>query len=220
MKNKQLIKKILHEVMESKINEWKNNISDFGKGLAALISEDNETGDKLYLFVGFTPMVGNLSDYLEYSYSFMVLDKNDKPITGYLTTRKQVRQYLPKELIGSRSIFPIIQEITRNLLTNNMSIEKIFRKAEETIQGNSVKRYDEITKIMVDEYGYKIIEQNDTNAGTRYWKLSKNQNTDNNKEMNESYDLFDIPTADDTRRAWEQLTPMILAGLKKKKDEQ
>jgi hypothetical protein len=74
---------------------------------------------------------------------------------------------------------------------------------------------DEITKIMVNEYGYKIIEENDTPIGTHYWKLSKVKK--NNKKMNESYIFFDIPTIEDTKREWRKLTPMIVEGLKRKR---
>jgi hypothetical protein len=209
----------LTESMESKISDWKNNISDFGKVLGVLISEDNETKNKLYLFVGFTPMTGKLANYYEYSYSFMLLDKNDKPITNYLTSRKEVKQYLPKDLIGNRSIFPIIKIITRKLLDNNMSIENIFRKTEEKLSGDSLKRYEEITNIMINEYGYKLIQEGDTDFGTHYWKLSKHQNTENNTEMKEEYIIENFPTWEDTQQAWQQLTPMIIAGLNKKKYE-
>ncbi len=99
-----------------------------------------------------------------------------------------------------------------------MSIEKIFRKTEETVSGDSLQRYETITNIMINEYGYKLIKTGN-NHGITFWLLSKSTQTENNQDMKEEYLIENIPTWEDTKRSWEKLTPMILKGLKNKKSK-
>ena len=211
MKNKEKIKRILIEYMESKLNDWENNISDFGNVVGVLISDDNETGEKFYLFVGFNERDDG---YMEYTYSFMLLDKDDKPLTDFLMKRDEVKRYMPSDLIGKRQIFPIIINLTRKLL-NNMLPEKILRRTKEKVYDKSLTRYEEITNIMVNEYNYVVVQEGTTSFGTHYWKLEQNGITNKNKTMEEQYIIEDLPTNEDTLRGWNEKLPMILEGLKK-----
>jgi len=103
-----LIKKLLREIIENKIDNWENNISDFGKILCTKIWVDDETGDKFYLFVGFN----NYGRMESYSYSFMLLDINNKPKTEYMTEKDEVSRYIPKDIKNKRQIFPIVEGLT------------------------------------------------------------------------------------------------------------
>lgn len=215
--NKKHIRKILKEYMEGKITEWKHNISELNGALTTLISEDNETGEKLYLFVGLNQMLGNYSEYYEYSYSFMLFNSENQPLTEFLTTRNRVKKYLPKELTGTRNIFPIIMELTRMLLRKNMNINNIFIKTEEILSGDSLQRYTEITKIMTDEFGFTVIEEGNNNFGLYYWKLSKNQPINENNQIKK--DPFLTYSSKDTQAAWNKKLPEIIAALQKKDKE-
>ena len=58
--------------------------------------------------------------------------------------------------------------------------DKIFRQTAEKSNELNLTHYELITKIMVDEYDYRIIEEGDTPFGTHYWNLVKNQTTNTN----------------------------------------
>lgn len=180
---KLLRKSLLKEEMVSMVNSWKNNTSDFDNALSTLIAKDNKNGNKLYLFVVFRPF----NNFSEYSYSFMLVDKNNNPLTDYMMLRNEVRKYLPSELIKNKQIFPIIIDLTRQLL-NKMTPEEIHRKAIEPLSGDSLKRYDEITNIMVNEFGYKDITDS-VSKKRNIWILVKDKHTERNKTMNEEYIL-------------------------------
>jgi HSP90 family molecular chaperone len=183
-----LIKKLLKEFVEIKLNEWEDNISDFGKVVSTLIWCDREKQQKLYLFVGFNTY-GELESF---SYSFMLLNENNEPLTEYMTEKDEVSKYLPNEIKNKKQIFPIIKNMTRKLLDNNIP-KKILRKTVEPLGGDSLKRYEEITNIMVNEYGYKIDETYLDSFGCTVWLLSKKEITDNNSDMNETYEIGGIP---------------------------
>ena len=93
--------------------------------------------------------------------------------------------------------------------------DKIFRQTAEKSNELNLTHYELITKIMVDEYDYRIIEEGDTPFGTHYWNLVKNQTTDQNMEMDEEYLIEDLPTPEDTLKRWREQTPMILEGIRK-----
>lgn len=185
---KSLIKKLLREEMLSMVNDYLSNLKLINDNKTitynTLISKDDETGNKLYLFVGFI----DFKYYSEYSYAFILLDKDNKPLSDYLTNRKEVSKFLPSELKNNNKIFPLIMDITRKLMNEKLP-QNIIRKTVEPISGDSLKRYEEITKIMVNEYNYKLIEVTKDDWGITTWKLTRNEINDKNKEMNESYEL-------------------------------
>lgn len=189
---KGLIKRLLREAMISALNDWKRNISDHGDQLSTLISKDNETGNKLYLFVGFKKIDG----LMNYSYSFMLVNKDDKPITGFITNRKVTKQYLPNEIKNKRLILPIIEDMTRKLLDKQLP-DIIVRETSEPIENDSLIRYEQITNIMVNEYGYKLIEKTKNPFGGTKWVLSRKEITDNNKQLNENYVIHHSYTSEE-----------------------
>lgn len=66
-------------------------------------------------------------------------------------------------------------------------IKKLLK--DEIPFNNSLEQYNEITKIMINEYNYKLIEVTKDDWGNTIWKLTRNEINDKNKEMNESYEL-------------------------------
>jgi hypothetical protein len=187
---KKYIKKILREEMVSMIGLFEPNTNTIKQGsvtaITTLISKDNENGNKFWLFVVFN----DFKDITEYSYSFMLTDKNDDAIINdYLTTRSEVAPYIPNDIKNKKQIFPIIKNMTRELLDSYLP-QNIFRKTVEPVDGDSLIRYEEITNIMVDEYGYTLESKEETRDGRTIWYLSRGEVTDNNKEMNESYEII------------------------------
>jgi hypothetical protein len=74
-----------------------------------------------------------------------------------------------------------------------MTPEEIYRKTVEPLTNNSLERYRRITNIMIDEYDYKLKETYIDNDGCTIWKLVKKENTEKNKNMDESYSIGGIP---------------------------
>lgn len=187
---KKYIKKLLREEMVSMIGAFEPNTNTIKQGsvtaITTLISKDNENGNKFWLFVVFN----DFKDITEYSYSFMLTDKNDDAIINdYLTTRSEVAPYIPNDIKNKKQIFPIIKTMTRELLDSYLP-QNIFRKTVEPVDGDSLIRYEEITNIMVDEYGYTLKSKEETRDGRTIWYLSRGEVNDDNKEMNESYEII------------------------------
>jgi hypothetical protein len=69
--------------------------------------------------------------------------------------------------------------------------EKIYN---QIITKNQSKRYEEITKIMINEYGYSIKETYIDKEGLTVWRLVKTIQTENNFNMEETYEIGGIPS--------------------------
>jgi len=84
--------------------------------------------------------------------------------------------------------------MSRKLLNNNNIPNEIIRKTSEVLKDDSLTRYDMITSIMVNEYGYKIIDESVDAYGFKKWVLSKVNFNDINKDMSENYIIeSDLP---------------------------
>lgn len=175
--------------MLSLIDKWRENsnlIKDKDTtAITTLISKDSENGDKLWLFVAFK----NFKNVSEYSYSFLLTDINDQPlVSNYLIKRNEVLPYLPVDIKNKKQIFPIIKNMTRELMDKQLP-KNIIRSTAEPIEGDSLKRYEEITDIMVNEYGYRLVEKKEDDWGYTTWKLSRDGINENNKDMKEHYEI-------------------------------
>lgn len=182
------IKKILREAILLKIAEYGNNISYFDNVICAPIWADDKSGNKFYLFVGFN----NIDNIKEFSYSFILLDKENKPLTNYLTKRDDVNKYLPDDIKNKRLIFPIIEDMTRKLLNKSLP-DEIIRRTVEPLEGGSLKRYEIITNILVNEYDYEVTDTYKDESNCTVWLLSKKSKTDKNNNMSESYTIGGLP---------------------------
>jgi hypothetical protein len=181
------IKNILKEEMLSQLGDWEKNLSILKNGeiLTTLVSRDDENGDKLYLFVGFTTN----NNITEFSYSFMLVDKNNKPLSGYETEKTVVRKLLPKDIVGKKQIIPVIGDMVRKLLDNVLPLE-IYRKTTEKLSDDSLKRYEIITDIMVNEYGYELKNVYIDKYGYKNWILKLK--TPNKGFKNEYHIVCDV----------------------------
>jgi hypothetical protein len=65
--------------------------------------------------------------------------------------------------------------------------QNIFRKTVEVVDGDSLRRYEEITNIMVNEYGYRLEKTEKTRDNRTKWFLTRDEMSDVNREMDESY---------------------------------
>ena len=171
--------------MISQLNNWETNLFYENGVITTLVSKDEETGEYFRVFVGFNKE----DDKIWYSYSFLLTDKDNKPKTnGFLTKREEINKHLPNDIKNKKLIFPIIEAMTRKLLDKQLPNE-INRQTSEQLDGDSLKRYEIITNIMVNEYGYKLIEKKKDEFGYTHWKLSRLENMDKNKDMKETYNI-------------------------------
>jgi hypothetical protein len=102
---------------------------------------------------------------------------------------------------------------TRKLMDEELP-QNIFRKTVEPIDGDSLKRYEEITNIMVNEYGYKLIEHSKDKWGYSYWKLTKENLTNENKNMDEFYEITHSYTLDEILKQTNDCLLPNLSNLK------
>ena len=171
------IKRMLREAMVSMVDNYVENIESYGdKLLYTLISEDDITGDKLYLFVGFEYYNRTFEAF---SYSFLLIDKNTKPKSDFLTDRREVAKLLPPNLKGKLLIIPIVFDLTRKIIAKVKPLN-VIRNTTEVLAGNSLGRYEEITKIFTNEFGYNVIVSGKDKYGGHYWKLSLNDTIEEN----------------------------------------
>lgn len=206
---KEAIRQLLREKMHSFIDKWQTNVSlikeDKSTVITTLIAKDDETDHRLFLFVGFK----HFPNISEYSYSFILLDHENNPLSGYLTTRTEVSPFLPNDIKNKKQIFPIILKMTRALMNTELP-ENIFRKTVEPIDGDSLKRYEEITNIMVNEYGYILTSKEQTKDGRTIWYLTKDSGTENNKAMNESYEItHEYPSQERLKDTFDCILPKL-----------
>lgn len=179
------LKRIISEIMVSKIDDWRENLSEPApRVFTTLIAKDDNLDEKLYLFVGFTE-INKLSHY---SYSFMLISSDGMDRTKFLTTRNEITKYIPVDILGKKLIINIIFEMTRILLNNHLP-DKIYRETVESLSGDSLVRYQKITDIMVSEYNYKLIEENVDSSGIRSWILKKKGINELNEKMEDEYEL-------------------------------
>jgi len=192
--------------MISQLDNWKENFSRPDKNIVAtLISKDNENNDKLYVFVGFR----DFKDMSEYSYSFMLMDSQDKPKTSYMTERDEVSKFIPNDIKNKKQIFPIIKNMTRELLDSYLP-QNISRRTVEPVDGDSLKRYEEITNIMINEYGYKLVDKTVDEFNYTRWKLTRNEITDNNKDMKESYEIIHCLSTQELHKSmFDHILPLL-----------
>jgi len=204
------IKKLLREKMIPFIDEWKNNVSLIKKDdyivVTTLISKDTKTYEKFWLIVGFKI----LNDISEYSYSFLLTDNDNKMVSnGYLTNRNEVSKILPNEIKNKNKIFPIIKDMTRMLLDDYLP-EKILRETTESLTGDSLERYEQITQLMINEYNYQLVSKEKTIDGRTIWILNRGDVNDKNKEMNETYDIVHLYSQSEKGiKMFEAISPLL-----------
>ncbi len=180
--------------MISHVDSWIENLQWFDHYLTTPISQDDKTGDILRLFVGFT----NYGKYKQYTYVFKLFDENGNEISDFLETKQEVKPHIPKEILNKKILITIIKQMTKKLL-DKIQPDLIFRQTVEPLSGDSLIRYQEITDIMINDYGYELISQTTTDEGITVWKLKKNSNSSVNEDMDNEYDLSHQYTLNERR---------------------
>jgi len=89
--------------------------------------------------------------------------------------------------------------LIKNKVLSNKLPEKILRKTSEILDNDkSLKRYDIIGDILVNDYGF-ILDKSYEEHGIKYWLYSK-KDLNSNSSMNEEYLINSLPTWEDTNR--------------------
>ena len=101
-----------------------------------------------------------------------------------MTNRNDVARYLPNEIRNKRLIFPIVCNLLRKLLDKSTP-KIIFRETTEVLSGESLMRYDEITKILTEEYMYKLFKKVLDENGKYIWGFELAENIEENAEDGE-----------------------------------
>jgi len=109
-------------------------------------------------------------------------------------------------------IFPIICDLTRKLLSKNKP-NKVYRETSEVLQGDSLKRYEEITKIFTNEFMYKVTKKGKNEDGTDFWFME--QTNDISETNNQNVEYIDLPTKEEWGKSWNEKIKSLLPKLKK-----
>lgn len=140
----------------------------------AIIAIDTESNERyLVLSVNLTTTT-NPSIY-EYSYGFSVHDPQLQIVGPYLYGRSEVNKYIPVNLRGN--VMPIILQMTEKLV-NKIRPNIIQRKTVEALSGDSLKRYDKITSLLVDTLGYKVKNEWVDMEGKTHWDMIRRDSTE------------------------------------------
>jgi len=76
--------------------------------------------------------------------------------------------------------------MTRFLLNNHLP-DTIYRRTYEIINSDSMNRYEEITNIMVDEFGYVVTKEEVDQDGYKTWELKRESINEINSDLNDIY---------------------------------
>ena len=88
--------------------------------------------------------------------------------------------------------------------------EQITSQTDKNLSGTTLNRYEEITKIMVNEYGYEIFEEGVCPIDGYYWKLRKKIVTINNQTMEDDYIVAHHRTLNEIcHAAFDHMLPLI-----------
>ncbi len=202
MKNKQLIKEINRtKTLMGLTEEFKSTLSDdlpvaeSSAGYYVQIAEDNETGDILTLYIGFTPKVHE--NYDEFLYGVVILDKDHAPKTNVITSKKQTNKLIPVDIVNRGVLFPIVQDYT-NKSIDRFKPQKVLFRTDDKLTTNFLKRLDIIINVFLNK-GYKMESKNEI-MGSQYIKFNKDDQL--NEETDKSWDEFikNLPSIDERNR--------------------
>ena len=161
--------------MITKISDSSNILTNHS--VLRLVPTDDVSGDNLLLVVGF------IND--NYFYCFRLLDKNGNNKIDLILDKRVASKFIPKN-IDKLLIINTIKEMTRFLLNNHLP-DTIYRRTYEIINSDSMNRYEEITNIMVDEFGYVVTKEEVDQDGYKTWELKRESVNEINSDLNDIY---------------------------------
>ena len=144
-----------------------NEPHEHGNANYIAIAQDDNTGKFLVLWVELNKEEN--SEYV-YSYFFNIVDSHSGEMSNRFYTRAETAEYLPQEI--KSSIIPLVKRMSVNLV-NRIQPKIIKREAVEFLTQKGMERYDEISKLLQNEMGYKLVWQGKNSEGKAAWKFQK-----------------------------------------------
>ena len=141
--------------------------TQFPNANAIIVAKDKSNDYETYLILSVTLDCDN--DVCDYSYGFSLHDKDFNKVKPYMYLKSEVDKYLPLELKGE--IRQLIHDMTKNLI-KRLQPKIIKREAMEKLNNDSLKRYNEITNLLINELGYELLKSG-INDGINYWVFKK-----------------------------------------------
>lgn len=173
----------LSEAMTTRIDDEFTE-RDYWNAIVIAVDDNNDFEHYLVLTVNLIPDTNKIKYIL--SYGFSLYNVKTEKVGHYLYNRNEVAKYLPTDLKGR--ISPIVINMLENLV-NRIKPPIIHMTTEEILSGGSLKRYDNITDLLINKLGY-ILQDSGVNAfGKNYWVLiDRNQKeitVDDSYQLNE-----------------------------------
>jgi hypothetical protein len=170
---KPIIKQLLRERLLTKEDMVSNgNYDDFIEyeytNLIVIAKDDNNKNEHfLVLSVNLTPINKSLFE-LTFGFSIHNIDLNK--VGDYMYDRESVSKYLTSDLNGK--IMPLVIKMMNNLI-KRINPKSIEMQTFENLSGDSLKRYDKIIEMLINDFNYKLINTYLDKTGVNHW-LFKN----------------------------------------------
>ena len=205
MRMKGYIKKLLREALfyESMESDIRLPFTENGEHNYIVIATDKENDNEHYLILN-TSLLRLSNIRYELSFGIYVVNKSLDKTSNYFYTREEVNKYLPSQLKGK--VMPLVNEMSVNLI-KRIQPKSIEMQTAEKLEGDSLKRYDKIIDLLVNELNYIKINDYEKD-GIHYWVFNvKNENNINEIILDEdsmlTYEI--IPMTDKIKRIEESL---------------
>ena len=191
---KTYIKKLLREGLfyENMESDVRLPFIENGEHNYMVIATDKENDDEHYLILN-TSLLKLSNIRYELSFGLYVVNKSLDKSSNYFYTREEVNKYLPSQLKGK--ITPLVNEMSINLI-KRIQPKSIEMQTAEKLEGDSLKRYDKIIDLLVNELNYKLINDYQKDD-IHYWVFNvKNENNINEVILDEdsmlTYEIVSI----------------------------
>ena len=80
----------------------------------------------------------------------------------------------------------------------------------ESLTGDSLERYEQISQLMINEYNYQLVSKEKTIDGRTIWILNRGDVNDKNKEMNETYNIVHLYSQSEKGiKMFEAISPLL-----------
>lgn len=202
---KTYIKKLLREGLfyENMESDVRLPFIENGEHNYMVIATDEENDDEHYLILN-TSLLKLSNIRYELSFGLYVVNKSLDKSSNYFYTREEVNKYLPSQLKGK--VTPLVNEMSINLI-KRIQPKSIEMQTAEKLEGDSLKRYDKIIDLLVNELNYKLINDYQKDD-IHYWVFNvKNENNINEVILDEdsmlTYEI--VPITDKIKRIEESL---------------
>ena len=185
---KEVIKMLLREGLfyESMESDIRLPFTENGEHNYIVIATDKENDNEHYLILN-TSLLKLTNIRYELSFGIYVVNKSLDKTSNYFYSREEVNKYLPSQL--KVKVMPLVNEMSVNLI-KRIQPKSIEMQTAEKLEGDSLKRYDKIIDLLVNELNYNKINDYEKD-GIHYWVFNvKNENNIN--EVKNKYQYTDI----------------------------